>query len=65
MPASRISRDALNQHFHSLRDEALELVLKRLREAGLLLWDGSQQHYAVTPLAQQLLGLLSPLVKSA
>ena len=65
MPASRISRDALNQHFHSLRDEALELVLKRLREANLLLWDGSQQHYGVTPLAQQLLGLLSPLVKSA
>ena len=65
MPASRISRDALNQHFHSLRDEALELVLKRLREANLLLWDGSQQQYGVTPLAQQLLGLLSPLVKSA
>ncbi|MBC7703721.1 MAG: hypothetical protein H7274_07255, partial [Rhodoferax sp.] len=45
MPASRISRDALNQHFHSLRDEGLELVLKRLREANLLLWDGSQQQY--------------------
>ncbi len=64
MPASRISRDALNQHFHSLRDEALELVLKRLRESDLLLWDGSQQHYGVTPLAQQLVGLLSPLVKA-
>lgn len=64
MPASRISREALNRHFHMLRDEALELVLKRLREANLLLWDGSQQHYGVTPLAQQLLGLLSPLVKS-
>ena len=34
MPASRISREALNQHFHMLRDEPLELVLKRLREAA-------------------------------
>lgn len=65
MPASRISRESLNLHFHTLRDEALELVLKRLREAELLLWDGSLQQYGVTPLAQQLLGLLSPLVKSA
>jgi len=64
MPASRISRETLNQHFHILRDEALELVLKRLREAGLLAWDGSNQQYGVTPLAQQLLGLLQPLVSS-
>ncbi len=64
MPASRISREALNQHFHQLRDEPLELVLKRLREADLLAWDGSNQQYGVTPLAQQLLGLLSPLVTS-
>ncbi len=62
LPASRISRDELNRHFHLLRDEALELVLKRLREAGLLLWDASNQHYGVTPLAQQLLGLLAPLL---
>ncbi|MDC8787185.1 hypothetical protein [Roseateles koreensis] len=64
MPASRISREALNQHFHMLRDEPLELVLKRLREAELLLWDASNQQYGVTPLAQQLLGLLTPLVSN-
>jgi hypothetical protein len=56
-----VSRDTLNRHFHMLRDEALELVLKRLREAELLAWDGSNQQYSVTPLAQQLIGLLSPL----
>ncbi|MGS0758786.1 hypothetical protein ACVBEH_31000, partial [Roseateles sp. GG27B] len=41
---------------------ALELGLKRLREADLLLWDASNQQYGVTPLAQQLLGLLAPLL---
>ena len=61
LPESRVSRDTLNRHFHLLRDEALELVLKRLREAELLAWDGGNQQYSVTPLAQQLIGLLSPL----
>lgn len=61
LPELRVSRDSLNRHFHMLRDEALELVLKRLREAELLAWDGSDQQYGVTPLAQQLIGLLSPL----
>jgi hypothetical protein len=64
MPASRISREVFNQHFHMLRDEPLELVLKRFREADLLLWDGSNQQYSVTPLAQQLLGVLTPLITS-
>ncbi|MDT8998103.1 hypothetical protein RQP53_02315 [Paucibacter sp. APW11] len=64
MPESRVSRDTLNRHFHALRDEALELVLKRLREAQLLAWDGSNQDYSVTPLAQQLIGLLSPLTRA-
>jgi len=61
LPESRLPRDTLNRHFHSLRDEALELVLKRLREAGLLAWDASNQQYGITPLAQQLVGILSPL----
>ncbi|MBV8125047.1 MAG: hypothetical protein JOY60_14380 [Burkholderiaceae bacterium] len=61
LPESRLPRDTLNRHFHMLRDEALELVLKRLREADLLAWDGSNQQYAITPLAQQLIGILSPL----
>lgn len=65
MPASRISRETFNLHFHMLRDEPLELVLKRLREAELLLWDASNQQYGVTPLAQQLLGVLTPLVTAS
>lgn len=65
LPESRVARDTLNRHFHTLRDEALELVLKRLREAELLAWDGSNQQYSVTPLAQRLLGLLSPLTQGA
>ncbi|MFG6449145.1 hypothetical protein ACG0Z6_12975 [Roseateles sp. BYS180W] len=64
LPQARITRETLNQHFHVLRDEALELVLKRLREANLLSWDGSQQLYSVTPLAQQMLALLSPLTQA-
>ncbi|MBV8501528.1 MAG: hypothetical protein JO006_07410 [Paucibacter sp.] len=61
LPESRIPRDALNRQFRTLKDEALELVLKRLRDAELLVWDPSTQHYGVTPLAQQLVGLLAPL----
>lgn len=60
---SRLTRDALNQAFHVLRDEVLDSVLKRLREAELLAWDATAQTYAVTPLAQQLVGLLQPLVQ--
>ncbi len=65
LPESRVAREALNRHFHALREEALELVLKRLREAELLAWDGSNQVYSVTPLAQRLIGLLSPLTQAA
>lgn len=62
-PQSRLSRDDLNRHFHVLRDEALELVLKRLRDAQLLAWDASNQQYGVTPLAQQLMAMVSPLTQ--
>ena len=65
LPQGRIARDDLNRHFHLLRDEALELVLKRLRDAGLLAWDATSQQYALPPLAQQLMGLLSPLARPA
>lgn len=64
LPESRMSRETLNRHFHLLRDEALELVLKRLREAELLAWDGSNQQYGVTPLAQSVVGLLAPLARA-
>lgn len=63
LPHSRLSRDDLNRHFHVLRDEALELVLKRLRDAQLLAWDASNQQYGVTPLAQQLMAIVSPLTQ--
>ncbi len=64
LPESRMTRETLNRHFHLLRDEALELVLKRLREAELLAWDGSNQQYGVTPLAQSVVGLLAPLARA-
>lgn len=64
LPHSRLSRDDLNRHFHLLRDEALELVLKRLRDASLLAWDASNQTYGITPLAQSLIALVSPLTLS-
>jgi hypothetical protein len=38
---SRLTREALNQAFHVLRDEALDGVLKRFREADLLAWDAT------------------------
>ena len=60
---SRLTREALNQAFHVLRDEVLDSALKRLREADLLAWDATAQTYAVTPLAQQLVGLLQPLTQ--
>ncbi|WP_457393573.1 hypothetical protein [Roseateles sp. P5_E1] len=62
---SRLTREALNQAFHVLRDEVLDSVLKRLREADLLAWDATGQTYAVMPLAQQLVGLLQPLTADA
>ncbi|WP_343628892.1 hypothetical protein [Roseateles sp.] len=62
-PQSKLSRDDLNRHFHVLRDDALELVLKRLRDAQLLAWDASNQQYGVTPLAQQLMAMVSPLTQ--
>ena len=64
LPQSRIERDELNRHFHVLRSEPLDLVLKRLRDASLLLWDTTTQQYSVPPLAQQVMALLAPLVRA-
>lgn len=61
LPAARLARDDLNRHFHQVREDALETVLKRLRDAALLHWDASTQTYAITPLAQQAVGMLQPL----
>lgn len=65
LPAARLAREELNRAFHELREDALETVLKRLREADLLNWEASTQTYAITPLAQQLMGMLAPLTAEA
>ena len=60
-PQGRLSRDDLQHLFHELLPEALEAVLKRLRDLNLLLWDAAAQDYRLTPLAQQVQGLLASL----
>ena len=60
-PQARLSREDIHQTFHAVWPEALEAVLKRLRDLNLLAWDASAQDYQLPPLAQQLHGLLAPL----
>jgi hypothetical protein len=43
----------------------LELVLKRLRELDLLVWQATTQDYRLSSLAQQMHALLSPLTRAA
>jgi len=64
-PQGRLQREDLNQLFHVLRPEALEMVLKRLRELGLLVWDATAQDYHLAPLAQQVHALLAPLTRAS
>jgi hypothetical protein len=64
-PQARLVRDDVNQLFHVLRPEALDMVLKRLRDLGLLVWDATAQDYHLSPLAQQVHGLLAPLTKAS
>ncbi|RMX06464.1 hypothetical protein D8I35_08015 [Corticibacter populi] len=61
LPKGRIGRDDLNQLFHALQPQALEHVLKRLRDAGLLVWDVTLQDYTLSAVARQVHGLLVPL----
>lgn len=56
-----LNRDELNELFHAVRPEALETVFKRFRDTGLLLWDETQRRTSLTPLAQQLAGVLGVL----
>lgn len=65
VPQGRIARDDLNQWFHALQPQALDNVLKRLRETGLVVWDATAQDYHLSGLAQQLHGLLAPLTQAA
>src|SRR5690606_12430576 len=60
-----LQRDDLNQLFFSLRPEALDATLKRLRDLDLLVWDATAQDYHLSALAQRLQGLLAPLARGA
>ncbi len=60
-PQARLSRDDVNRLFHAVLPEALDNVLKRLRALILLVWDATPQDYHLSPLAQQVHGLLAPL----
>jgi hypothetical protein len=64
LPQGRLQREDLQQLFHVLKPDALEMVLKRLRELALLVWDATAQDYHLSPLAQQVQALLAPLTKA-
>jgi hypothetical protein len=64
-PQGRLQREDIQQLFHVLKPEALETALRRLRELGLLVWDAGSQDYRLSPLAQQVQGLLAPLTRSS
>lgn len=63
-PQGRLQREDIQQLFHVLKPEALDMALRRLRELGLLVWDTGHQDYRLSPLAQQVQGLLAPLTRS-
>jgi hypothetical protein len=65
LPQGRLQREDLNQQFHVLRPDALEMVLKRLRELALLVWDATAQDYHLPPIAQQVHALLAPLTRAS
>lgn len=65
VPHGRITREDLNQLFHALLPQALDNVLKRFRDAGLLVWDATSQDYALSTLARQVHGLLAPLTQAS
>jgi len=64
-PQGRLQREDLNQLFHGLKPEALDMVLKRLRDLGLLIWDATGQDYHLSPVAHQAQALLAPLARTA
>lgn len=55
---ANLPRDQINELFHAVRPEALDTVFRRFRDTGLLLWDETQRRTSLTPLAQQLSGVL-------
>ena len=60
-----LSREALDKLFYAVRPEAVDSVVKRLREAALLSWDETQRHYGLTVLAQHLANMLAPLAQQS
>nr|WP_244609982.1 hypothetical protein [Lampropedia puyangensis] len=64
-PKGRLDREDLSHLFHTLLPQALDNVLKRLRDANLLVWDATQQDYALSDLARQVHSLLAPLTQTA
>ena len=50
---AQLPREHIDELFHALRPEALETVLKRFRDVGLLVWDESQRSYSLPPVAQR------------
>lgn len=63
-PQGRLQRDDLTQLFHALKPDALEMVLKRLRELDLLVWESTAQDYHLSALAHQVHALLAPLTRA-
>ena len=53
-----LPRERIAELFHALRPEALETVLKRLRDVGLLAWGEGARAYQLPALASQLRRLL-------
>lgn len=64
VPQGRISRDDLNRIFYALQPQALDSVLKRLRETDLVTWEPTSQDYSLSGLAQRVHGLLIPLIRT-
>lgn len=64
VPHGRITREDLNQLFYQLLPQALDNVLKRFRDSGLLVWDATSQDYNLSMLARQVHGLLAPLTQA-
>ncbi|WP_313303314.1 hypothetical protein [Diaphorobacter sp.] len=62
---AQLPREHIDEMFHALRPEALETVLKRFRDVGLLVWDESQRSYSLPPIAQRVAAMLSPLASEA
>lgn len=60
-PSASLGRDEFDALFYAVRPDALDTVVKRFRDVGLMAWDDTQRHYNITPLAQQLSSLLGAL----